>query len=113
MTKLFSRLVPLCLISAIIFGGSLAHAAWETGELLDKDCTSKRATGNYYCYGYTIGVVDVLTGLGVLCAPPQVTKKELRDQVAAYLQRTPSALTMDADVAVYEALKDYQCKVSP
>jgi hypothetical protein len=107
------KLALLLLMPMIVLLSPAAHAAWETGELLDKDCTSKRPTGNFYCYGYVVGVVDVLTGLGVLCAPPEVSKKQLRDQVAVFLQQTPAALTMDADVAVYEALKAYQCKVGP
>ena len=87
-----------------------AHAAWETGDLLRKDCSSERATGRFYCYGYVVGVVEVLTGIGVLCTPPTVAKKDLRDQVVKFLNDNPTLLTEDADSLVYEALKEFDCK---
>ena len=87
-----------------------AHAAWETGDLLRKDCASERATGRFYCYGYVVGVVEVLTGIGVLCTPPQVAKKDLRDRVVKFLNDNPTLLTEDADSLVYEALKEFDCK---
>jgi hypothetical protein len=87
-----------------------AQAGWETGELLRKDCTSEKSTGRFYCYGYVVGVVEVLTGIGVLCTPPQIEKKDLRDIVAKYLMENPAQLQEDADSLVYEALKAFDCK---
>jgi hypothetical protein len=57
-----------------------------------------------------VGVVEVLTGIGVLCIPPQVTKKDLRDRAVKFLSDNPTLLTEDADTLVYEALKEFDCK---
>ena len=58
---------------AMLLGSPNSYATFKSGNDLAKDCWSDSGFSKGICAGYVIGLTDILSGEGRICAPSTVT----------------------------------------
>jgi hypothetical protein len=96
----FSLLLAAMLVSWPVFGASL-----YTGDELLGHCRQASETpSHYYCFGYVVGVAEILLGREEICLSHGVSPKHLMDVVVQYLQAIPAIRHEPAQISVSLAL---------
>ena len=88
-----------------------AHAAFYDGNRLNEACQSEQNHGDGICHGYVTAIVDVLGGLGVVCAQSNVTAQQAMDVVKQWLEQNPARRHETAAVIVTQIISEtWPCK---
>ena len=85
---------------------------YRNGNQLYSDCKTGGST-EQICYGYIMGVADVLAGQGAntVCVPQEVTANQLVDVVKKYMTDHPEFRHLSGPSEVTEALAEaFGCK---
>ena len=91
---------------AMLLGSPASYATFKSGNDLAKDCWSDSGFSKGICAGYVIGLTDILSGEGRICAPSAVTDGQVVRIVEKYLKEHPGVLHYAADSLVLIALKN-------
>ena len=99
-------LVATMLVSRPALGASL----YTGSELLALCQQLSETTGRTYCFGYVVGVAEILHRRQEVCLPTGVTPEQLMDVVVQYLEQTPAIQHEPAQIPVYVALvRAFRC----
>ena len=93
-------LLASMLVNWAAFGASL-----YTGDELLGHCRKEVGTpSRTYCFGYVVGVAEILHRRQEICLSPGVAPEHLMDVVVQYLQQIPAIRNEPAQISVSLAL---------
>ena len=93
-------LLASMLVSGAVFGASL----YTGDQLLDHCRQAPETPSRFYCFGYVVGVAEILHGREEICLSHGVAPKHLMDVVVQYLQAIPAPRQHPAHIWVSLAL---------
>lgn len=102
----------------MIAWASSANAAYVTGEMLSRYCSSEKPTDMVSCANYIAGIIDYhvfMQSIGTaseygFCLPNNITIEEVSFTVMKYLKDSPQQYAFIAAPSVIMALnKEYPC----
>ncbi len=100
------------LLASMLVSGPAFGASLYTGDELLGHCRKEVGTpSRTYCFGYVVGVAEILHGREEICLSHGVSPKHLMDVVVQYLQEIPAIRHEPAQISVSLALvRTFPCE---
>ncbi len=105
--QFMGMLLAFVLVNQPALGASL----YSGEELLALCDQPSETTGRTYCFGYVVGIAEVLDHRQEICLPAGVIPEDLMDVVVRYLEETPAIRNEPAQIPVSIALvRAFRCE---
>lgn len=110
-----TKYLPKTILLAVLLSlSTLSHAAFLGGtrliQHLEEDMRGEATHNVGFTTGYIVGVADTINGT-LVCLPPSVTVKQLKQIVYNYMKSSPEQWNQAADEIVTSALRSaWPCK---